>query len=77
MHRTTVDSSNVKSIGFDRASGTLEVEYLHGGVYQYADVKPDDYAALMGAKSKGRYLQEQFVKAGRSYQKIEPEGEAL
>ena len=75
MHRTKVESSNILSVGYDRATKTLEVEYAHGGIYQYADTKADEYAALIAAKSKGRYLQQHFVKAGRAYQKLEPEGE--
>ena len=77
MHRTKVESSNILSVGYDRATKTLEVEYAHGGIYQYADTKADEYAALIAAKSKGRYLQQHFVKAGRAYQKLEPEGEGL
>ena len=75
MHRTAVTSSNVKSVGFDRASGVLEVEYLNGNVYHYPETKPEDYAALLASKSKGRHLQQHFVKAGRAYQKLGPEGE--
>ena len=74
MHRTDVESSNVKSIGFDRESGTLEVQYLNGLIYQYPDTKADDYAALMAAQSKGRHLHQHFVKAGRTHQKVDPDG---
>ena len=73
MHRTTVESSNVASIGFDREAGILEVAYTSGGLYQYADVKPDEYAALMAAESKGRYLQRHFVREGRAYTRVEEE----
>mgnify|MGYP001593409864 CR=1 FL=1 len=73
MHRTKVESSNVESVGFDRESGLLEVEYRSGKVYQYTDVKPDEYAALLAAESKGRHLQRHFVQAGRDYAKVEQE----
>ena len=73
MHRTKVESSNVKSLGFDREAGVLEVEYHSGKVYQYADVKPDEYAALLAAESKGRHLQRHFVQAGRAYTQVEEE----
>ena len=75
MHRTKVESSNVKSLGFDREAGVLEVEYHSGKVYQYADVKPDEYAALMAADSKGRHLQRHFVQAGREYERVAQEME--
>lgn len=74
MHRTKVESSNVKSVGFDREQGLMEVEYRSGGIYQYADVKPEEYAALLAAESKGRHLQRHFVQAGRAYARVE-EGE--
>ena len=71
MHRTAVESSNVKSLGFDREAGVLEVEYRSGHVYQYTDVKPDEYAALLAADSKGRHLARHFVQSGRAYTRIE------
>lgn len=67
MHRTAVQSSNVKSVGFDREQQLMEVEFHSGGIYQYADVKPGEYAALLAAESKGRYLNQYFVGAGRPY----------
>ena len=75
MHRTKVESSNVAAVGFDRESGILEVEYTNGTIYQYPNTKPDAYAGLMGAKSKGRYLHQYFVQPGRDYVKVEPETE--
>lgn len=76
MHRTAVQSSNVKSVGFDRDANLLEVEFASGGIYQYADVKPEEYAALLAAESKGRHLQRHFVQAGRAYTRVEEEGES-
>lgn len=72
MHRTKVESSNVESVGFNRESGTLEVEYKNGLIYQYAGVKPDAYAGLLAAKSKGRYLH-QYIQASHDYAKVEPQ----
>ena len=75
MHRTNVESSNVKSLGFDREAKVLEVEYRSGHVYQYTDVMPDEYAALLAAESKGRHLQRHFVQAGRAYARMEEAGD--
>jgi predicted DNA-binding protein with PD1-like motif len=55
VKRTPVTSSNVISIGYDPATGTLEVAYATG-VYQYAEVPPEVHLNLMAAGSKGRYL---------------------
>ena len=38
MERIAVESSNLASIGYDEASMVLEVEFKHGGIYQYFDV---------------------------------------
>ena len=73
MHRTKIESSNVASVGFDRASGLLEVEYHSGKIYHYPDTSADEYAALLAAESKGRHLQRHFVQAGRPHAKIEQE----
>lgn len=51
-----VESSNIKSIGYDGESRTLEVAFLNGGVYRYADVPATSYAALMAAESKGSHF---------------------
>lgn len=56
MDRQRVRSSNVRSIGYDATSSTLEVEFNSGGVYQYSGVPEAVYAALMRASSKGSYL---------------------
>ena len=71
MRRTKVESSNVESVVFDRDAGILEVAYRSGKIYQYADVKPDEYAALLAADSKGRFLQRHFVQEGRAYLQME------
>ena len=73
MHRTDVESSNVKSVGFDRTSGLLEVEYRNGKIYHYPATSADEYAALMAAESKGRYLQRHFVQSERAYARVEEE----
>lgn len=56
MTRTVVASSNVRSVGYDPSSMTLEVEFHDGGVYQYRSVPGAIHAAFMGASSKGSYL---------------------
>jgi hypothetical protein len=57
MHRQTVKSSNVASIGYDPGSQTLEVEFHHGGVYQYLSVPGEVSEGLFQASSHGRYFQ--------------------
>lgn len=56
MERTPVTSSNIRSIGYDSDSLTLEVEFNYGSVYQYAGVPLGEHEGLMNADSKGKYL---------------------
>ena len=54
MDRTAVESSQIKSVGYDEESSTLEVEFKNGSVYEYADVPKDVYEGMMNADSVGR-----------------------
>lgn len=56
MERVPVVSSNIRSVGYESGSLTLEVEFNSGSVYQYFDVPAQKYEGLMNAASKGRYL---------------------
>ena len=38
MKRQQVESSNLSSIGYDSEDQILEVEFKHGGIYQYFEV---------------------------------------
>ena len=56
MDRVEVVSSNIRSVGFEASSLTLEVEFNSGSIYQYLNVPESEYEGLMDAGSKGRYL---------------------
>ncbi len=56
MERTPVTSSNVESVGFDKATRTLEISFHSGRVYQYAGVHPNTHRHLMNAPSKGKFV---------------------
>ena len=56
MKRDTVRSSNLASIGYDEANNILEIEFNHGGIYQYLNVPFDVYEELMNANSHGTYF---------------------
>lgn len=51
-----VNSSNIKSIGYDGTD--LYVEYLSGSVYQYKNVPQGQFESLKTAESKGRFMNE-------------------
>lgn len=60
MDREYVTSSNVRSIGYDATSSTLEVEFQNAFVYQYYNVPVHVYEALMASSSKGQFINSQI-----------------
>ena len=57
-----VRSSNMKYVGYDRATQKLYVMFNDGSVYEYTGVEPEIWNGLRGADSKGSFLH-WFVKA--------------
>jgi len=70
MVRQNVSSSNLASVGYDLNSNTLEVEFNHGGIYQYSNVPESIYSGLMNASSHGQYFDAKIKKGGYSYRKV-------
>ena len=56
MIRERVQSTNLKSIGYDADSKTLEVELHDGDVYQYFNVPAVVHRDLLHASSIGQYF---------------------
>lgn len=56
MNRQPVSSSNLRSVGYDPRTHTLEIEFHSGGVYQYFGVPQSVYNGLMAASSHGSYF---------------------
>lgn len=70
MYRRPVDSSLIRSVGYDVASSVLEIEFTgEGRIYEYYDVPLSVYLELMAAGSKGQYFNE-YIKDMYSYQEI-------
>ena len=57
MRRRPVESSAIASVGDDRATAVLEIEFTSGEVYEYFAVPPSVYDGLIAAESAGRYFQ--------------------
>jgi hypothetical protein len=70
MNRQAVNSSNLASVGYDAQTQTLEIEFNHGGVYQYYNVPKSIYDGLMNASSHGQYFDRNIKKAGYRYSKV-------
>jgi hypothetical protein len=61
MDRQPVDSTLIRSIGYDLIASILEVELLESGrIYRYFDVPYSIVEELMTAESKGACFNEQI-----------------
>ena len=69
MNRIPVESSNLRSVGYDSATRILEIEFHGSGIYQYSGVPEYEYNGLMNASSKGSYFA-QNIKNKYSYRKV-------
>lgn len=69
MKRQSVESSNLASVGYNEEKQILEVEFKHGGVYQYFDVPENVYKELMNADSHGKYFSAN-IRNDYEYQKL-------
>jgi len=69
MQRQAVSSSNLRSVGYDLSSQTLEIEFKDGSVYQYFGVPQSVYSGLMSASSVGSYLAAQ-IKSTYRYARV-------
>lgn len=61
MTREPVKSSSIRSVGYDQATQTLEVEFHRRGTFQYHGVPEFVFRALMLASSKGTYFNERIA----------------
>ena len=65
MERVAISSSHIRSVGFDHATLTLEVQFTNGRVYQYLDVPESVHRGLLSARSAGRYFADRIRDAYR------------
>jgi hypothetical protein len=61
MEMLPVDSSALHSVGYDPQTRTLKLRFANGGTYEYDDVPPQRYEALMSSASKGRHFREHIL----------------
>ncbi|MDD2537618.1 MAG: KTSC domain-containing protein [Candidatus Absconditabacteria bacterium] len=69
MERQSVSSSNINSIGYDEETQILEIEFNHGGIYQYFGVSESEYNGIMNAGSIGTYFHDN-IKDKYNYSKV-------
>ena len=61
MQRKRVNSSSLRSVGYDDASQVLEVELANGQVYQYAKVSPEVYRRFMAAPNPTSFFDDRIA----------------
>lgn len=60
MEMIAVNSSNLRSVGYDEAVQTLVLVFKNGS-YQYSNVPKETYDGLINASSKGSYVHKSIV----------------
>ena len=60
MQRRRVNSSRIRSVGYDEPSMTLEVELSNGQVYQYPKVYPEVYRRFMAAPNPTSFFEDKI-----------------
>ena len=60
MERKRVNSSYIRSAGYDASSQTLEVEFASGSIVQYQRVPAEVYRRFMAAPSPTSYFRDEI-----------------
>ncbi|HEU4923624.1 MAG TPA: KTSC domain-containing protein [Burkholderiales bacterium] len=61
MQRKRVNSSKIRSVGYDEAMRTLEVEMSNGQVFQYSGVYPEVYRRFMAAPNPTSFFDDKIA----------------
>ena len=60
MDRKRINSSTIRSVGYDAGKQLLEVEFTSGSIVQYSGVSPEVHRRFMSAPSPGSFFQDQI-----------------
>lgn len=74
IKRVPVESSALATVGYSKKLRALEIEFRNGSVYRYLEVPSDVYEALLNARSKARFYDENIRHKYRS-QHVKPRAE--
>lgn len=66
MRRVPIDSSSIRSVGYDSETQTMEIEFVSRGTYQYDSVPEFLYLSFMRSPSKGIYFNKHIGSRYRS-----------
>ena len=74
IKRVPVESTALATVGYSKRLRALEIEFRNGAIYRYLDVDPELYEALLQARSKARFYDENIRRKYRSLH-VRPRGE--
>jgi hypothetical protein len=66
IKRFSVESTALTTVGYSKHLRALEIEFRNGAIYRYLDVAPDVYDALLEARSKARFYDQNIRHKYRS-----------
>ena|SRR2546423_4356269 len=66
IKRVPVESSALAAVGYSPRLRAIEIEFRNGAIYRYLGVTPDVYEALLSARSKARFYDENIRHKYRS-----------
>ena len=61
MERKRVNSSKIRSIGYDEKTQTLEVELSNGQLWQYPKVYPEVYRRFLAAPNPTSFFEDRIA----------------
>ena len=61
MERKRVNSSRLRSVGYDEKNQILEIEMSNGQVWQYSKVSPEVYRRFMAAPNPTSYFDDKIA----------------
>lgn len=62
MERQNIDSTMIRSIGYDADNSTLEIEFNNGEVWQYFDLPESTWYEFDASDSKGKFFNREIKK---------------
>jgi hypothetical protein len=60
VQRKRVNSSKLRSVGYDEQTMTLEIEFANGQVYQYPKVYPEVYRRFLAAPNPTSFYEDRI-----------------
>ncbi|HEV2193345.1 MAG TPA: KTSC domain-containing protein [Nitrosopumilaceae archaeon] len=70
MERIRTKSSDLRSVGYDELTRILEIEFHHGGIYQYFGVPKNIYDGLIKSVSSYGQYHTRYIKNRYRREKI-------